>query len=85
MLSSGVWEVMSHSTIARDGGMYGFYEITDCGHKSDNSTTRNDSPVATAPGGVTREYFVAAEELEWNYAPLERSIITGENLTDPSA
>ncbi|KAK3764111.1 hypothetical protein RRG08_039283 [Elysia crispata] len=79
----GLWEVMSHSTVARDSGMYGFYEVTDCGHGG--APVKDSSWVTTAPGAVTREYFVAAEEVDWDYAPLERSIITGQDLNDPRA
>ncbi|GFN78603.1 hephaestin-like protein 1 [Plakobranchus ocellatus] len=77
----GVWEVMSHSTLARDGGMFGFYEVTDCGHGDVHDTV--DSQITMVPGGAVREFFIAAEEVEWNYAPLERSIITGQDLNDP--
>ncbi|GFS05338.1 hephaestin-like protein 1 [Elysia marginata] len=77
----GVWEVMSHSTLARDRGMYGFYEVTNCG--VGDATVKDDLSVTVAPGAVTREYFVAAEEVDWNYAPLERSLITGQDLNDP--
>lgn len=76
----GTWEVMSHSTHARDRGMYGFYDVTDCGH---GDATAKDDWATLAPGAVTREYFVAAEEVDWNYVPLKRNLITGQDLNDP--
>ncbi len=34
------------------------------------------------PEPMMREYFIAAEELAWNYAPSGKNLITGEDFTD---
>ena len=52
--------------------MYAFYTVESCSH-TENWTT----------SGRTREWWVAAEELQWDYAPRETSVITGEDLNDP--
>ena len=66
---------MSHSTVARDGGMYGFYEVkANCGQGSSQADDQ---------GAVTREFFVAAEEVDWDYAPVENNLFNGNDLKDP--
>ena len=37
---------------------------------------------AAAAGGVTRTYYIAADEVDWNYAPQGRNMITGEAFDD---
>ena len=49
-------------------GMKGFYEVTDCGQFQGEQLN-----------GIERTYYIAAVELEWDYAPVK----TG-NLMDPS-
>jgi hypothetical protein len=34
--------------------------------------------------GVTRQYYIAAEEVYHDYVPLKRDLITGESLYDES-
>ena len=33
-------------------------------------------------GGQTREYFIAAEEVDWDYAPSGKDLITGEPFSE---
>jgi hypothetical protein len=33
-------------------------------------------------GGVLREYYIAAEEVYHDYAPLKRDLITGKDFTN---
>ncbi|KAK6962443.1 hephaestin-like protein 1, partial [Biomphalaria glabrata] len=73
--NEGRWMLFSQSNVALDNGMFAFYNVYDCGH--------NSKPVKKK-GGETREYFIAAEEVMWDYTPLPRSIITGSNLTNES-
>ena len=41
-----------------------------------------DSPAAAA---VVRTYYIAAEEIEWDYAPLGIDMMTGEKFAGTSA
>ena len=50
------------------------YEVKACGSEPEPWRTL----------GVTRRYFVAAEEVLWDYAPLRRDPVTGQNFTDDS-
>ena len=56
-------------------GMTARYEVKACG---------GAQPAPWRTLGVTRRYYVAAEEVLWDYAPLKRDPITGENFTDDS-
>src|SRR4051812_47177502 len=38
--------------------------------------------VATAAGGVTRTYYIAADEVKWDYAPSGSNQITGQPFGD---
>jgi len=42
----------------------------------------NPLPSESLTGNV-REYFIAAEEILWNYGPSGKNGVTGKNLTDP--
>lgn len=39
--------------------------------------------VTSAPPGQTRTYYIAADEVEWDYAPLGYNAISGEPFGDP--
>ncbi|XP_059142418.1 ferroxidase HEPHL1-like, partial [Physella acuta] len=71
----GRWMLYSQTTTARDNGMFAFYTALDC-----------DGQIAKypAPYGKVREYYIAAEEVYWDYSPLMRSVINGADLNDPS-
>ena len=48
-------------------------------HESDSQTSQN---VAPAPKGKTRTYYIAADEVQWDYAPSGINDITGEAFDD---
>ncbi|XP_039550248.1 hephaestin-like protein 1a isoform X2 [Pimephales promelas] len=56
-------------------GMQGFYNVSTCG-----SVT---SP-AQAPG-PERHFYIAAEEMDWNYAPKGMNFMENETLTTPDS
>jgi ceruloplasmin len=53
-------------------GLQAFFQVRDCNKPSpeDNIQDRH-----------VRHYYIAAEEVIWNYAPSGTDIFTGENLT----
>lgn len=53
-------------------GMMAYYEVKSC----DRETV---TPVADR---VLRNYYLAAEKVEWNYAPSGKDLITGASLTE---
>jgi len=45
---------------------------------------KTDVPLPSASlDGETRTYYVAAEEVMWNYAPSEMNKLTNDNLLTP--
>ncbi|XP_028928280.1 ceruloplasmin isoform X1 [Ornithorhynchus anatinus] len=56
-------------------GLQGFFQVQDCGK------TSND----TVDGKSNKHYYIAAEEIIWNYAPSGTDHFTGENLTAPGS
>lgn len=53
-------------------GMQAFYEVKSC-----------DSEASTkVMGGVVRNYFLAAEKIQWAYAPSEQDLINNVSLTE---
>lgn len=52
--------------------MQAFYDVKTCGTESES----------TVKGGAVRNYFLAAEETQWNYAPSGTNLISGVSLTD---
>ncbi|XP_059140979.1 ferroxidase HEPHL1-like [Physella acuta] len=73
--NAGKWMLYSQSTTARENGMFAFYTVTDCYGKSGDDVEMH---------GRIRDYYISAEEVLWDYAPLTRSPITGANLLDPN-
>jgi manganese oxidase len=57
-------------------------------HAHDSSVPAADAAAAIEDGaampagGITRTYFVAADLVEWDYAPSGKNMITGEPFTD---
>ncbi|KAK7494206.1 hypothetical protein BaRGS_00014488 [Batillaria attramentaria] len=73
--SVGNWSIACRTNFHFLTGMTAKYEVEDCG-----SEPADPQPLM----GVTRRYYVAAEEVLWDYAPLKRDLVTGENFTDDS-
>ncbi|XP_040006415.1 ferroxidase HEPHL1 isoform X2 [Xiphias gladius] len=56
-------------------GMQAFYEVKSC-----------DSEASTkVMGGVVRNYFLAAEKIQWAYAPSEQDLINNVSLTEANS
>ncbi|KAH9487801.1 hephaestin-like 1 [Bulinus truncatus] len=73
--NEGRWMLYSQSNLARENGMFAFYQVHNCGIMTEE-----------VKGGRSkvREYFLSADEVLWDYAPLPRSIITGADLNNVS-
>lgn len=52
--------------------MMAYYEVKSCDRET----------VTPVTDRVLRNYYVAAEKVEWNYAPSGNNMITGASLTD---
>uniref|UniRef100_A0A1W7RAF4 Hephaestin-like protein n=1 Tax=Hadrurus spadix TaxID=141984 RepID=A0A1W7RAF4_9SCOR len=70
----GEWELECKTVDHHIAGMRALYEIT--------GTDGNQSPGQVMGSGRIRRYYLAAVEKEWNYAPHDLHLITGENVTD---
>lgn len=53
-------------------GMMAYYEVKSCDRET----------VTPVTDRVLRNYYVAAEKVEWNYAPSGKDLITGASLTE---
>lgn len=53
-------------------GMQAFYEVKACGSEAR----------PTVIGGVVRNYYLAAENVLWNYAPSGKDLINDVSLTE---
>lgn len=56
-------------------GMQALYEVRSC-----NGQTSPASP--TTAGGVVRDYYLAAQVVEWDYAPSGMDLINNISLTE---
>lgn len=70
--SIGNWSIACRTNFHFLTGMTAKYEVQDCGFE----------PQAQQVVGTTRRYYIAAEEMLWDYAPLKRDLVTGENFTN---
>lgn len=52
--------------------MQAFYEVNACGRKA----------AYTGVGGVVRNYYLAAEKVQWSYGPSGRDLIKNVSLTE---
>lgn len=60
-----------------DEGASALYNVRRCGQSP------IPPPIAQMTGRV-RRYYIAAVEIDWDYAPMKLNIVTGENMTDPN-
>lgn len=58
-----------------DNGMSALFNVTDCGKAVD---------LPSVDGGETRVYYIAVEEVIWNYGPTGENNIDGASLTRPN-
>ncbi|XP_030009984.1 hephaestin-like protein 1 isoform X3 [Sphaeramia orbicularis] len=70
--SLGKWLLTCQVNDHLQAGMQAFYEVKSCG--------TDTSP--TAENGVVRNYYLAAEEVLWDYAPSGRDLINNVSLTE---
>ena len=56
--------------------MKALYTVDDC---------KNTGNIFYQESGVTRTYYIAAVERQWNYAPKTIHPLTGENYSDPNS
>lgn len=70
--SLGKWLLTCQVNDHLQAGMQAFYEVKSCGNDT--------SP--TAKTGVIRNYYLAAEEVLWDYAPSGRDLINNVSLTE---
>lgn len=73
--SGGKWLLTCQVNDHLQAGMQAFYEVKSCGSK-ESSTGRS---------GIVRSYYLAAEKVEWNYAPSGKDVINNVPLTDPDS
>ena len=55
-----------------------------CAATTSSTTTAAPAPAPTA-APVTREYWIAAETVQWEYAPADVNLCYGRNYTDSEA
>ncbi|KFM81979.1 Hephaestin-like protein 1, partial [Stegodyphus mimosarum] len=72
----GVWPIRCEVGSHAHSGMEAFFRVRQC------NNSRPDEKEALK--GILREVFIAAEDVEWNYAPSGFNFLTGTNLTDDS-
>ncbi|KAM5292843.1 ceruloplasmin [Ctenodactylus gundi] len=68
----GEWMLSCQNLNHLKAGLQAFFQVRDC-NKSSSQETISEKHV--------RHYYIAAEEIIWNYAPSGRDIFTKENLT----
>lgn len=74
-LNPGTWMLNCLVNDHYNAGMYALYNVTKCAGKSDY--------VPTVSGGKTRRYYIAANEVPWNYGPTGMNNMDGQSLTKP--
>ncbi|OWF41460.1 Hephaestin [Mizuhopecten yessoensis] len=72
----GDWEIVCRTNFHFRTGMRVQYHVNDCGY--------NDVISDVYRGGTTRQYYIAAVNITWDYAPGNMDLITGHNLSDPN-
>uniref|UniRef100_A0A671X749 Hephaestin n=1 Tax=Sparus aurata TaxID=8175 RepID=A0A671X749_SPAAU len=69
--ASGKWLVSCQVNDHLQAGMQAFYEVNSCDSEAGSA----------AKGGVERIYYLAAEKVQWNYAPSGKDLINNVFLT----
>ncbi|XP_038599910.1 ceruloplasmin-like [Tachyglossus aculeatus] len=73
--SIGEWMISCQVHKHLRGGMQAFFQVEDC----------KKPPTDNVTGKSVRRYYIAAEEIIWNYGPTGIDHFTGKNLTDPGS
>ncbi|XP_022788227.1 hephaestin-like protein [Stylophora pistillata] len=76
-LNPGTWMLNCLVNDHYNAGMYALYHVTKCNGKSNY--------VPTVSGGKTRTYYIAANEVPWNYGPTGMNNMDGQSLTKPDS
>ncbi|XP_012498340.1 PREDICTED: ceruloplasmin isoform X1 [Propithecus coquereli] len=72
----GEWMLSCQNLNHLKAGLQAFFQVQDC----NKSPSKDD-----IPGKQVRHYYIAAEEIIWNYAPSGIDAFTKENLTAPGS
>ncbi|XP_075719753.1 ceruloplasmin-like [Rhinoderma darwinii] len=72
----GKWLLSCQVNDHLEGGMYAIFEVGNCTGQNKKSCIN---------GSKTRQYYIAAEEIIWNYAPTSTNQFTGQQLDDPGS
>lgn len=72
--AGGKWLLTCQVNDHLQAGMQAFYDVNSCGSEAGSTVT----------GGVVRNYYLAAENVLWNYAPSGKDLINNVSLTDTS-
>ncbi|XP_068960541.1 ceruloplasmin-like [Petaurus breviceps papuanus] len=73
--SVGEWLLSCQISKHVDAGMQAYFKINDCKKRSSDNVT----------GTRVKHYYIAAEEVLWNYAPSGINYYTKKNLTAPGS
>ncbi|KAM4726146.1 ferroxidase HEPHL1 isoform 2-T2 [Anableps anableps] len=68
----GKWLLSCQVNDHLQAGMQAFYEVLSCDSSSDS----------TIKPSVVRNFYLAAEEVQWKYAPSEKNLINNSSLTE---
>ncbi|XP_011940797.1 PREDICTED: ceruloplasmin isoform X1 [Cercocebus atys] len=72
----GEWMLSCQNLNHLKAGLQAFFQVQECNKSSSKGNTH---------GKHIRHYYIAAEEIIWNYAPSGIDIFTKENLTAPGS
>nr|XP_020013931.1 ceruloplasmin [Castor canadensis] len=72
----GVWMLSCQNLNHLQAGLQAFFQVRDCGKSSSEGNVQ---------GAQVRHFYIAAEEVIWNYAPSGIDVFTRENLTAPGS
>ncbi|KAF5904859.1 hephaestin-like protein 1 [Clarias magur] len=75
-LTIGRWLLNCQVNSHMQDGMQAMFNVSLCAGKTDSITPLN---------GTVRKYFIAAELIQWNYAPSGVDSLTNMSLTDPES
>ncbi|RXN25751.1 hephaestin 1 [Labeo rohita] len=73
--TEGKWLLSCQVNDHVQAGMQSFYEVSAC----ESSASPTETP------GKERRFYIAAEEMIWDYAPSGMNYMTNENLTKPDS
>ena len=74
-LNPGTWMLNCLVNDHYNAGMYALFNVTKC--------PDSDKQVPSSSGGRTRTYYIAANEVLWDYGPTGKNNMDGKNLTEP--